>query len=387
MILNGWNQALEKDKSSLPASDTVTSIICTSIYIHLHFTERGSKVYCSLLDAKSAFDSVWHDGLFVKLFKLGINGKMWRLLRLTYNRMYSCVCHDGLMSQWFKLNQSVRQGGVLSAWLYLVYINDLATELEKAELGATIHTFYMGTPMQADDVALLALSVNDMQKMLNICFKYSSRWRYGLNPRKSVVLVFGESPHQNKTLANVRQWWIGDSQIPESNIYKHVGVLLSTSKISSSTRTYEACKKLRNTFISIIGTGLHPREMNPITCKKIYKSICIPRALYGCELWTQISKKEMIMLESAHRFCLKYMQGFHKRTRTDTVYAMLGFPKIETLINERKLLFLRRLCSIPARSRSKQLFTYRLHSYFTTHTSVNSGFIPDIISILNEYEL
>ena len=124
---------------------------------------------------------------------------MWRLLRSTYNRMYSCLCHDGLMSQWFKLNQSVRQGGVLSAWLYLVYINDLATELKKAELGATIHTFYMGTLMQAYDVALLALSVNDMQKMLNICFKYSSRWRYGLNPRKSVVLVFDESLRQNKT--------------------------------------------------------------------------------------------------------------------------------------------------------------------------------------------
>ena len=66
---------------------------------------------------------------------------------------------------------------------------------------------------------------------------------------------------------------------------------------------------------------------------------------------------------------------------------MLGFPKIETLINERKLLFLRRLCSIPARSSSKQLFTYRLHSYFTMHASVNSGFIPDIISILDKYEL
>ena len=97
-----------------------------------YFTIRGSKVYCSLLDAKSAFDSVCHDGLFVKLFRLGVNGKMWRLLRSTYNRMYSCVCHDGLMSQWSKLNQSVRQGGVLSARLYLVYINVLATEPEKA---------------------------------------------------------------------------------------------------------------------------------------------------------------------------------------------------------------------------------------------------------------
>ena len=59
-------------------------------------------MYCNFLDAKSAFDSVWHDGLFVKLFRLGVNVKMWILLRSTYNRMYAIAayattgsCHSG----------------------------------------------------------------------------------------------------------------------------------------------------------------------------------------------------------------------------------------------------------------------------------------------------
>ena len=44
-------------------------------------------MYCNFLDAKFAFDSVWHGELFVKLFRLGVNVKMWILLRSTYNRM------------------------------------------------------------------------------------------------------------------------------------------------------------------------------------------------------------------------------------------------------------------------------------------------------------
>ena len=35
--------------------------------------ETGSKCFVAFLDARKAFDTVWHDGLFVKLFDLGIN--------------------------------------------------------------------------------------------------------------------------------------------------------------------------------------------------------------------------------------------------------------------------------------------------------------------------
>ena len=92
-----------------------------------HFYERASKVFCCLLDVSSAFDTVYHYGLFVKLYESGIKGtfKLWILLFSAYGNMKSCVMHNGLMSNWFSLEQSVRQGGVLSAWFYILYVNDL----------------------------------------------------------------------------------------------------------------------------------------------------------------------------------------------------------------------------------------------------------------------
>ena len=38
--------------------------------------------------------------------------------------------------------------------------------------------------------------------------------------------------------------------------------------------------------------GAQEQFMHPISVKKLYLSICLPRALYGCELWYQMSKTD-----------------------------------------------------------------------------------------------
>jgi hypothetical protein len=75
--------------------------------------ERESKVYVCFLDASSAFDTVWHNGLFVKLHKLGVTGKTWKLLFNSYQGMISNVVISGKLSAGIHVKQSVRQGSIL----------------------------------------------------------------------------------------------------------------------------------------------------------------------------------------------------------------------------------------------------------------------------------
>ena len=82
--------------------------------------------------------------------------------------------------------------------------------------------------MQADDVALIALTKNDLDNMMRISYEYSCRWRYSLNPSKTVVLVFGESRTQNKRLRKTRQLRLGNEPVTEANEHKHVGIILSS---------------------------------------------------------------------------------------------------------------------------------------------------------------
>ena len=137
----------------------------------------------------------------------------------------------------------------------------------------------------------------------------------------------------------------------------------------STDRTINASKK-RVSFMSIIGVGSHHDQLNPIASKKIYSSICLPRALFGCELWGILSKTEYRILEKTHRFCIKYLQGLPRRTRTDVCTAMLG---IANFIRIRHLLFLRRLCNLPRHSRVTSLFLFMLMSGYSRQKSITDS--------------
>ena len=99
--------------------------------------ENGSKlhVYVCFLDVKKAFDCVWHDGLFYKLYNSGVNKTFCRLIVNMYTDMFSCVRNRGHKSSWFRVLQGTRQGGVISPFLYLIYKNDLLYEIEASALG------------------------------------------------------------------------------------------------------------------------------------------------------------------------------------------------------------------------------------------------------------
>ena len=266
-----------------------------------HFIERNSVAFCCFLDASSAFDSVCHDGPFFKLFKMGINGKMWRVLRSIYLNMNSCVSFDGLKSDWFPIKRSVRQGGVLSAWLYIIYVNDLLVALENRSIGANINNVFYCSPMQADDLALIALCKNDLEEMINICYDYSRKWRYTLNPTKTVVTVFGESSSRFSKMKSKRKWFLGS--IYEQPWYKHVGILRYANQ-RSVERTLISCRKLRGTFISIVGVGLHPQSMNPLTGRKIYERIVL--ALIGNYTIRTVRRFPLLFINLTKPFVINY---------------------------------------------------------------------------------
>lgn len=240
--------------------------------------------------------------------------------------------------------------------------------------------------MQADDIALLSSNKHDMDAMMKICHDYSLKWRYSLNPSKSVVMVFGETQKAQKRLQHLRKWTLGGIPVQESTTHRHVGILLS-SIMQNTERTVLASRKIRNAFFAVIGTGLHPSNVNPLTILKAFQSICIPRGLFGSELWCNMTSKEYNILETTQRFCVKYIQNFHKRTKTDIALASLGIANIRSQIDKNKLFFLRRLCYAPNHARVKQLFLHRLMSFQRKSPHKRYGFIPEIYSILQKYDL
>ena len=53
--------------------------------------DQGHNVYLAALDSRKAFDTVWHPGLFLKLYQAGMNSKLWRILLAWYQEAYGVV--------------------------------------------------------------------------------------------------------------------------------------------------------------------------------------------------------------------------------------------------------------------------------------------------------
>ena len=54
---------------------------------------RGSQkiTYTAFIDVKKAYDTVWRNGLWRRLWEEGVRGKMWRVIKGMYNVVQSAV--------------------------------------------------------------------------------------------------------------------------------------------------------------------------------------------------------------------------------------------------------------------------------------------------------
>ncbi len=78
------------------------------------YVRGGSRVYMCLYDLQKAFDSVEYPVLLEKLYDVGVNGKMRRLLKNWYEGGSCSVRVDGRLSESFSVEYGVKQGSVLS---------------------------------------------------------------------------------------------------------------------------------------------------------------------------------------------------------------------------------------------------------------------------------
>ena len=136
---------------------------------------RKQKLFCCFVDFSTAFDSVWRAGLWHKLLKAKINGKVLTVIRNMYNEIKSCVSLLGSTSSFFSSFSGVRRGENLSPVLFSMYLNDLEAYLmhdRSSGLEFDTHDDEMFIYLRlivllyADDMVLLAGNENDLQRTL-----------------------------------------------------------------------------------------------------------------------------------------------------------------------------------------------------------------------------
>ena len=171
------NLITKKQSGFRPGDSTTNQLIYLVDEIHQAFDSIDSyEVRAVFLDISKAFDKVWHDGLIFKLEQNGISGSLLKLIQNYLSNRKQRVVLNNYNSEYTSVESGVPQGSVLRPLLFLIYINDLETNIK-----SNIKFF-------ADDTMLFSivknpdLSARDLNHDLVKIQNWAHQWKLEFNP-------------------------------------------------------------------------------------------------------------------------------------------------------------------------------------------------------------
>ena len=129
-----------------------------------------------------------------------------------------CKWGNGI-SRSFRVISGVRQGGILSPYIFCVYVNDLILRLKKSHIGCHLIRQFVGCIFYADDLALLSPSRESMQLLLDMTIAYGNEFCISFSFKKTKTMIFGKS----KNLGPTAPLTINDESIEIVNTWQYLG--------------------------------------------------------------------------------------------------------------------------------------------------------------------
>ena len=204
------------------------------------------------LNASKAFDLVNHKILFERLFNRKLPAYLIRFFLSWYKEQHMCVGWGNSLSPF---SNGVRQGGVLSAILFTIYIDDLLGDLCKVGVGCHWDSLFAGAVCYADDLVLLAPSPSALRIMLNCCENFAIIHGLKFNLYKTQLICFFSYPSSSCSAS----FYFCGQQLPFLDTFSHLGHLLHYN----SSDVQDINIKLRDMALGKLIVYLRPCHLPP----------------------------------------------------------------------------------------------------------------------------
>ena len=299
---------------------------------------KKKKLYCAFIDFKKAFDLVYRNGIWYKLCQIGVSLKFVKSIKAIYNSVKVCVKSLGKLSDSFDSLVGVKQGEPLSPLLFILFLNDLSSELDMdVDTELIIEEFQKFVLLFADDTLLLAETLPDLQNLLNKLSSYCDNWNITVNTDKTKVLVFKRSSRPEDF-----DIFYGNERLDVVRNFIYLGV-----NVTSNGNFSHAQKHLSEQASKALYSLGHIFDTNVLCVNdklKLFDSLILPILNYGSEIWSFSKSQDA---ERIHLKFLKQILGVRKQTCNLAVYGELGRVPLSVLHKTRVLKYWFKILSTP----------------------------------------
>ena len=304
-LKNAVDTKLRDNQAGFRRNRSCTDQIATLRIILEQSLEWRSSLYVNFIDYEKAFDSVDRTSLWKLLRHYGVPDKIVSLIRKSYEGMSCKVVHGQQLSESFQVRTGVRQGCLLSPFLFLLAIDWIMKETT-SEGRNGIQWTLMGPNNQlddldfADDLALLSSTRQQMQAKTDTMAEKSAKIGLHVNRGKTKVMRVNNQSQEPISVYG--------EPIEEVDFFIYLGSVVdklggTDADIKARKgKARSAFKKMKNVWSSaMLSTRIKVR---------IFNSTIKPVLMYGSETW-RMNSTPINKVQSFVNSCLRKLLRIH----------------------------------------------------------------------------
>ena len=286
--------------------------------------DKGNWCVMSMFDLKKAFDTIRGDILIKKLEKLGLRGKIGKILESYMKDRSNVVLVNETESSKSKMTYGVPQGSILGPLLFILYTNCIVNATQ-ATLG-----------IYADDTNCLTFgktkteAIERTKTVLNELGTWFACNRLALSPSKCKFAIINKKLDSQKMDTTLKIYGEKLKEIRENTQCTNnpfVGLLLN-EKMDFKDHIATLKKKLRS--------GLHMlrkhKTLPQLAKKNIYFALCHSHMIYAASVLKNISRKEQKEVEKIQNNCIRAIKNAKYNEPVSKLYKDLKILKYTDII-------------------------------------------------------
>ena len=230
--------------------------------------QRRQSLFLASFDLEKCYDTIPWWAVFNTLLESGAPPARVAALRFFYEHLRRCFRYGQVEGEWWLAANGFPQGCSLSPDLLNVLVEPFHRWTRASGLGVQVEGFLIPSVSFADDLALIATSLDDLVYLATGYLDWCTL--LGLQVTKVQLWTSGAPCSMT----------VGDLSVASSSTFRMVGVVLGQHE-GNATAAHVA-PRLEKAVIT--AQRLQALDLPAAICSLLWRTTVLPQALYGCEV-------------------------------------------------------------------------------------------------------